>query len=325
VEEAMASRNLLKGFKRPNQIKFEHSQLTENYGCFIAEPFEKGYGTTIGNSLRRVLLSSIEGAAITAIKAEGVPHEFFSVDGVYEDMTRIILNLKKLRVKYFGEMPKVIRVEKKGPGELTGADFAVDSDIEVMNKDLVLATLDANGKLDIEFQIERGRGYVPAEMNKGNTDTVGVIPIDAIFSPVTKVNVTVLDTRVGQRTDYDKLQLEIWTDGTIRPEDALAQAAKILKDHLTIFINFEEEVEVESDSVDENHEKMKSLFAKSIDELEFSVRVYNTLKTIEVSTLEQLVRKTEDELRKSKHFSDQVLKEIKMKLESMHLSLGLKD
>ena len=321
----MASRNLLKGFKRPNQIKFEHSQLTDTYGCFVAEPFEKRYGTTIGNSLRRVLLSSIEGAAITAIKAEGVPHEFFAIPGVYEDMTRIILNLKKLRVKYFGEMQKVIRVEKKGPGELTGADFNVDSDIEVMNKDLVLATLDANGKIDMEVQVERGRGYVPAEMNKGNTDTIGVIPIDAIFSPVTKVNVTVLDTRVGQRTDYDKLQLEIWTDGTIRPEDALAQAAKILKDHLTIFINFEEEVEVESDTVDENFEKMKSLLSKSIDELEFSVRVYNTLKTIEVSTLEQLVRKTEDELRKSKHFSDQVLKEIKTKLESMHLSLGLKE
>ncbi|MGL4368355.1 MAG: DNA-directed RNA polymerase subunit alpha, partial [Spirochaetota bacterium] len=230
-----------------------------------------------------------------------------------------------LRVKYYGEMPKVIRIEKKGPGILTGADFAVDSDIEIMNKDLVIANLDVNGKFDVELQIERGRGYVPSEMNKGNTDTIGVIPIDAIFSPVKKVNVTVLDTRIGQRTDYDKLQLEIWTDGTIRPEDALAQAAKILKDHLTIFINFEEEVEVESETVDENFEKMKTLLAKSIDELEFSVRVYNTLKTIDVSTLEQLVRKTEDELRKSKHFSDQVLKEIKMKLESMHLSLGLKD
>lgn len=321
----MAPRNLLKGFKRPSKIGFEHTQLSDTFGSFVAEPFEKGYGTTIGNSLRRVLLSSIEGAAITAIKIEGVPHEFFAIDGVYEDVTRIILNLKKLRIKYFGEMPKVIRVEKRGPGAFTGADFSVDSDIEIMNKDLVIANLDANGVIDMEVQIERGRGYIPAEMNKGNTEVIGVIPIDAIYSPVTKVNVNVTDTRVGQRTDYDKLQLEIWTDGTIRPDDALAQAAKILKDHLTIFINFEEEVEAETETIDENYEKMKVLLAKSIDEVEFSVRAYNTLKSIEVSTLEQLVHKTEDELRKSKHFGDQVFKEIKSKLEAMHLSLGLKE
>jgi len=321
----MAPRNLLKGFKRPSKIGFEHNQLTDSYGSFIAEPFEKGYGTTIGNSLRRVLLSSIEGAAITAIKIEGVPHEFFAMEGVFEDVTRIILNIKKLRIKYYGEMAKVIRVEKKGPGVFTGADFAIDSDIDIMNKDLVIANLDANGHIDMEVQIERGRGYIPAEMNKGSTEVIGVIPIDAIFSPVTKVNVTVSDTRVGQRTDYDKLHLEIWTDGTIRPDDALAQAAKILKDHLTIFINFEEEVEAEAETIDENYEKMKVLLAKSIDEIEFSVRAYNTLKSIEVSTLEQLVHKTEDELRKSKHFSDQVFKEIKTKLESMHLSLGLKE
>jgi DNA-directed RNA polymerase subunit alpha len=321
----MAPKNLLKGFKRPNKIGFEHSQLTDTYGSFIAEPFEKGYGITIGNSLRRVLLSSIEGAAITAIKIEGVSHEFFAIDGIYEDVTRIILNLKKLRIKYFGEMPKVIRIEKQGAGQLTGADFNVDSDIEIMNKDLVIANFDAKGKIEMELQIERGRGYVPAEMNKGNTEMIGVIPIDAIFSPVQKVNVTVADTRVGQRTDYDKLQLEIWTDGTIRPDDALAQAAKILKDHLTIFINFEEEVESESEMPDENFEKMKVLLSRSIDEIEFSVRAYNTLKSVEVSTLEQLVHKTEDELRKSKHFSDQVLREIKARLEVMHLSLGLKD
>jgi DNA-directed RNA polymerase subunit alpha len=325
AEGIMTPKNLLKGFKRPNKIGFEHSQLTDTYGCFTAEPFEKGYGTTIGNSLRRVLLSSIEGAAITAIKMEGVPHEFFAIEGVYEDVTRIILGLKKLRIKYYGEMPKVIRIEKQGVGQLTGADFNIDSDIEIMNKELVIANLDAKGKIEMEIQIERGRGYIPAEMNKGNTETIGVIPIDAIFSPVQKVNVTVADTRVGQRTDYDKLMLEVWTDGTIRPDDALAQAAKILKDHLTIFINFEEEVESVSEMPDENFEKMKSLLARSIDEVEFSVRAYNTLKSVEVSTLEQLVRKTEDELRKSKHFSDQILKEIRSKLESMHLSLGLKD
>jgi DNA-directed RNA polymerase subunit alpha len=194
-----------------------------------------------------------------------------------------------------------------------------------MDPDHLIATLDKGGKLDMEVQIERGRGYVPAEMEKGNSDVIGVIPIDALFSPVTKVNVDVVDTRVGQRADYDKLILEVNTDGTVRPEDALAQAAKILKDHLTIFINFEEDVEEESEVVDENIEKMKALLSKSIDEMEFSVRSYNTLKTLEIATLDQLVHKTEDELTKSKHYSDQVLDEVKSKLEAMHLSLGLKD
>ncbi|PKL36147.1 MAG: DNA-directed RNA polymerase subunit alpha [Spirochaetae bacterium HGW-Spirochaetae-1] len=321
----MAPRNLLKGFKRPNKIVFEHAELQPNYGRFVAEPFEKGYGLTIGNSLRRVLLSSIEGAAITAIKVEGVPHEFFAIEGVYEDVTRIILNLKKLCFKYESEMPKVIHIIKDGPGDLTGADFDVDPDIQVMNKDLVIAKMNEAAKIDMEVQVERGRGYIPAEMNKSNTEAVGVIPIDSIFSPIKKVNVRVEDTRVGQRTDYDKLILEIWTDGSISPEDALAHAAKIIKDHMTIFINFEEEVEEEIEVIDENIEKMKSLLAKSIDEVELSVRAYNTLKSLDISTLEQLVRKTEDELRKSKHYSDIVLKEIKSKLEVLHLSLGLKD
>ncbi len=321
----MAPKNLLKGFKRPSKIVFEHDELQSDYGRFVAEPFEKGYGLTVGNSLRRVLLSSIEGAAITAIKIEGVPHEFFSIEGVYEDVTRIILNLKKLRVKYMGELPKVLHLVKTGSGELTGADFNIDSDIEVMNQDLKIATLNEKAKIDMEVQIEKGRGYVPAELNKSNTETIGVIPIDAIFTPIKKVNVKVEDTRVGQRTDYDKLTLEIWTDGSIAPDDALAQAAKIIKDHMTIFINFEEEVEEEAEVVDENLEKMKNMLLKSIDELELSVRAYNTLKSLDINDLESLVRKTEDEMRKSKHFSDQIMKDIKGKLESMHLSLGLKE
>ncbi len=321
----MAPRNLLKGFKRPSKIVFEHEELKPFFGRFIAEPFERGYGLTIGNSLRRVLLSSIEGAAITAIKIEGVPHEFDTIDGVYEDVTRVILNLKKLCFKYEGEMPKVLHIIKKGEGSLTGADFDVDPDVEVMNKDLIIATLNGEANIDMEVQVERGRGYVPSEMNKPNTETIGVIPIDSLFSPIQKVNVRVEDTRVGQRTDYDKLIMEVWTDGSITPDDALAYAAKIIKDHMTIFINFEEEVEEEIEVVDENLEKMKSLLAKSIDEIELSVRAYNTLKSQDVSTLEQLVRKTEDELKKSKHYSDVVLKEIKSKLEALHLSLGLKD
>ncbi|TAL39210.1 MAG: DNA-directed RNA polymerase subunit alpha [Spirochaetes bacterium] len=321
----MASKNLLKGFKRPSKIVFEHDELQQNYGRFVAEPFEKGYGLTIGNSLRRVLMSSIEGAAITAIKIEGVPHEFFTIDGIYEDITRLILNFKKMRIKYFGELPKVLHVIKEGSGDLSGADFNVDSDIEVLNPELKIATLSEKAKIDIEVQIERGRGYVPAELNKGNTESIGVIPIDAIYTPVRKVNVKVEDTRVGQRTDYDKLILEIWTDGSITPDDALAQAAKIIKDHMTIFINFEEEIEEEAEVVDESIEKIKSMLLKSIDDLELSVRSYNTLKSLEIHDLESLVRKTEDELRKSKHFSDQVIKEIKGKLESNHLSLGLKE
>ncbi len=320
----MAPKNLLKGFKRPSKINFEHDELKDNYGRFTAEPFEKGYGLTIGNSLRRVLLSSIEGAAITAIKIEGVPHEFFSIDGVYEDVTKIILNLKKLRLQYDGELQKVLHIVKNGPGELTGEDFDVDPDVKVLNPDLKIATLNEDGKIDMEVEIQRGRGYIPAELNKSNTESVGVIPIDAIFSPVQKVNIKVEDTRVGQRTDYDKLIIEIWTDGSIAPDDALAQAAKIIKDHMTIFINFEEDVEEEMEVVDENIEKMKVLLSKSIDELELSVRSYNTLKSLDIVMLEQLVQKTEDELKKSKHVSDLVLKEIKGKLEEYHLSLGLK-
>ena len=320
----MAQKNLLKGFKRPGKISFEHDDLQPNYGRFIAEPFEKGYGLTVGNSLRRVLLSSIEGAAITAIKIEGVPHEFSTITGVYEDVTRIILNLKKLRFKYDGEISKVLHIVKEGSGELKGLDFDVDPDIEVMNKDLKIATLNDSAKIDMEVQIERGRGYVPSEVNKLNTETVGVISIDSIFSPVQKVNVKVEDTRVSQRTDYDKLILEIWTDGSIKPDDALAQAAKIIKDHMSIFINFEEEQEEEVEVVDEGIEKMKVLLSKSIDDIEFSVRAYNTLKSLDISTLDELVKRTEDEVRKSKHNSDIVLKEIKTKLEAYHLSLGLR-
>ncbi|MCL2025514.1 MAG: DNA-directed RNA polymerase subunit alpha [Leptospirales bacterium] len=321
----MTPKNLLRGFKRPNKINLEHDELQSNYGRFIAEPFERGYGLTIGNSLRRVLLSSIEGTAITAIKIEGISHEFSSIEGIYEDVPRIILNLKRLCFRYDGEMPKVLHIVKKGPGNLTGEDFNNDPDVEVMTKDLVVCQLNEAAEIDMEVQIERGRGYVPAEMNKSNTETIGVIPVDSIFSPIKKVNVKIEDTRVGQRTDYDKLILEIWTDGSISPDNALAYAAKIIKEHMTIFINFEEKIEEEIEEVDENLEKMRLLLGKSIDEIEFSVRSYNTLKTQDVSTFEQLVRKTEDELKKSKHYSEAVLKEIKTKLESLHLSLGLKD
>ena len=321
----MSPRNLLKGFKRPSKIVFEHDELTPDYGRFIAEPFERGYGLTIGNSLRRVLLSSIEGSAITALKIDGVNHEFQPIEGVYEDLTRIILNLKKLNIRYEGELTKVLHIQKKGGGKLTGADFGIDPEVQIMNPDLHIAALNDGAVIDMEVQIERGRGYVPAEVNKENNETIGVIAVDSIFSPVKKINFKVEDTRVGQRTDYDKLVLEIWTDGSVAPDDALAQAAKIIKEHMTIFINFEEEIDEELVQVDESAEKQRLLLAKSIDELEFSVRAYNALKTIDVSTLEQLVRKTEDELKKSKYYSEIVGKEVKSKLEDLHLNMGLKD
>ncbi|MDY6968387.1 MAG: DNA-directed RNA polymerase subunit alpha [Spirochaetota bacterium] len=320
----MTYKNLLKGFKRPNKIIFENEELNNDYGKFIAEPFERGYGLTIGNSLRRVLLSSIEGATITAIKIEGITHEFSSIDGVYEDVTRIILKLKKLRFRYDGELSKVLHIIKEGPGELTGHDFNVDSDIEVMNPEIVIATLNDEAKIDMEVQVEVGRGYLPAEITKGNTEVVGVIPIDAIFTPVKKVNIRVEDTRVGQRTDYDKLIIEIWTDGSITPDDALAHAAKIIKDHMTIFINFEEELEEESEISDENIER-RTILSKSVEELDLSVRSYNLMNSLEIDVLEQLVHKTEEELRKSKYFSEDIYKEVKNMLEKNHLSLGLKD
>ncbi len=319
----MAPKNLIKGFKRPGKIVFEHDEIQKEYGRFIAEPFEKGFGLTIGNSLRRVLLSSIGGTAITAVKIEGVPHEFVTVDGVYEDVTRVILNLKKLRFKYDGEVPKVLHIVKEGPAELTGKDFDVDSDIKVMNPEFKVATLNESGKIDMEVQVENGRGYAPAELLKGNNEAVGVIALDADFTPVKKVNIKVEDTRVGQRIDYDKLVLEVWTDGSISPEDAVAQAAKIIKDHMTVFINFEEEIEEEVEVIDENVERVRNAMAKSIDELELSVRSYNTIKSLDIEILEHLVHKTEDEMRKSKHFSNQVLREIKSKLEESHLSFGL--
>jgi DNA-directed RNA polymerase subunit alpha len=321
----MVTKSLLKGFKRPSKIEFQHDELNVSFGRFIAEPFERGYGITIGNSLRRVLLSSIDGVAITAVKIEGIQHEFSTLPGVYEDVTRILLNLKKICFKYDGEIHKVLHVVKEGPGQLTGADFNIDSEIVVLNPNVVIANLDTDGKIDIEIQVERGRGYTPAEISKNSIDVIGVIAIDAVFSPVKKVNISVVDTRVGQRTDYDKLILEITTDGSIKPDDALAKAAKIIKDHMTLFINFEEEIESSVEVVDEGNEKLRAQLSKSIDDLELSVRAYNMLKSLDVHTIENLIRKTEDELRKSKHFSDLVLREVKSKLEVMHLSLGLKD
>lgn len=324
----MSPKQLLRGLKRPRQIEFVQDASSPGYGKFLAEPFERGFGTTIGNSLRRTLMSSIEGAAITAIKIEGAPHEFSTIEGVVEDITRLILNIKQVRVAYETENrdePKIIHVEKKGAGIFRAADLAVDSSIQILNPDLHIATLNEDANLVMDIQFEKGRGYIPAEVLKKNIDEIGTIPVDALFSPIRRVNFEIVETRVGQRTDYEKLIMEIWTDGSVSPDDALAQAAKILKEHLTVFINFEEEPEDEEDEVSEIEEALRQNLEKQDEDLELSVRSLSLLKSLEIETVADLVKKNEEELKKSRHYSDQCLQEIKQKLAEMNLEFGMRD
>ncbi|TGK12296.1 DNA-directed RNA polymerase subunit alpha [Leptospira fluminis] len=324
----MSLKSLLKGFKRPKKIEFTTEANTPNYGKFVAEPFERGFATTIGNSLRRTLMSSIEGAAISAIRIEGVNHEFSYIEGVAEDVTRIILNLKQVRIKYEPEdkdQSKVIHLELKGAGYFRAGDLAVDSSIEIMNPDLHIATLNEDANLVLDLEIQRGRGYVPAEDKKKDIEVLGTIPIDSIFSPVQKVIFEISETRVAQRSDYEKLTLEVWTDGSISPEDAVAQAAKILKEHLTVFINFEEELEEEEDELDEADEKLKASLSKHVEELELSVRSLNVLRSLEIDFVGDLVKRSEEEMSKSKHYSEQALGELKSKLAGLGLSFGMRD
>jgi DNA-directed RNA polymerase subunit alpha len=318
----------MRGFKRPRQVEFVQDVSQPGYGRFVAEPFERGFGVTIGNSLRRTLMSSIEGTAITAVKIEGVPHEFSTIEGVVEDVTRIILNLKQVRSTYETENrdePKVIRIEKRGAGILRASDLAVDSSIQILNPDLHIATLNEDANLVMDIQFEHGRGYVPAEVMKKGIEEIGTLPIDAIFSPITRVSYEITETRVGQRTDYEKLNLEVWTDGSIAPEDALAQAAKIIKEHLTVFINFEEEPEVEEEETSEIEEALKHNLDKDVEELEFSVRTLSLLKSLEIETVGDLVKRTEEEMQKSRHYSPQCVEEIKQKLAVMNLEFGMRD
>lgn len=324
----MAPKNLLKGLKRPKKVEFYTENQTPNYGKFVAEPFERGFATTIGNSLRRALMSSIEGAAISAIRIEGITNEFSFIEGVSEDVSRIILNLKQVRIKYEPEdrdQSKVIHLELKGAGYLKAGDLAIDSSIEIMNPDLHIATLNEDANVILDLEIQRGRGYVPSEEKKKDIDVLGTIPIDSIFSPVNKAIFEISETRVAQRSDYEKLTLEVWTDGSISPEDAVSQAAKIIKDHLTVFINFEEEPEEEDDEMDEADEKMKALLSKHVEELELSVRSLNVLRSLEIEYLSELVKRTEEEMTKSKHYSDQSLNELKSKLATLSLSFGMRD
>ena len=314
-----------KSLEKPKRLDYERETLSATYGKFIAEPFERGYAITIGNSLRRILLSSIQAAAVTSVKIEGVLHEFSSISGVDEDTTDIILNLKQLKLKCSVDSPKRLRLSASGDREVTARDIQPDAEVEIINPELHIATLsERDAKLELEIEIESGRGYITADKNRREDQPVGIIPVDSLFSPVTRVKLATENTRVGQMTDYEKLIVEIWTDGRIKPEDALAHAAKLLKDHLQIFINFEEEPEEAISEVDSEKEKMRELMGRSVDELELSVRSSNCLKNANIKSIGDLVQKSESEMLKYRNFGRKSLNEIKEILTEMGLSLGMK-
>jgi len=330
----MARKNLLKGFKRPKGITFEHSEGVQDFGKFVAYPFERGYGATIGNTLRRILLSSIQGYAVSAVRIttydeEGSSHvitsEFEDIPHVLEDTPIIINNLKSLRLRLPENVEeKTIHVAWRGSGIISGANLERNG-IVVANRDLPICTVMDKGNLDFEIQINLGRGYVPAELNEKYIEHIGTISVDSIFSPITKVKYLVEDTRVGHRTDYDKLNLEIWTNGTIAPEDALAEAAQIAKNHFTIFINFDEDDEIGEEEVDEEEERIRTLLATPVEELELSVRSSNCLKNASIRTIGDLTRRTEDDIAKTRNFGKKSLLEIREKLSDWNLSLGMTD
>lgn len=315
----------MKDFQIPMRVEPEKDTLSPVYGKFTAEAFERGFGTTIGNSLRRVLLSSLTGAGVTTVRIEGVLHEFSTIPGVTEDVTGIILNVKSLRFKLHTDKAKTIRLRKKGPGEAKASDIIHDADISILNPDLHVATLDKEATLDMEMVVKPGRGYVPAERNKEEGLPIGVLAVDSIYSPVKRVNFHVENARVGRITDYDKLTLEIWTDGSLSPRDALSEAASIFREHLDIFIHPESTGEAKSDlrKDDEQSAMNKNLF-RSVNELELSVRAANCLKNANIKTIADLVQKSEMEMLKTKNFGKKSLNEIKEILTEMGLGLGMK-
>ena len=315
----------MKDFQIPMRVEVDKETVSPTFGRFTTEAFERGFGTTVGNALRRVLLSSLTGAAVTTVKIEGVLHEFSTIPGVTEDVTSIILNVKGLRLALHSDKPKMIRLKKKGPGEAKGSDIIHDADVTILTPNLHIATLDKDATLDMEMTVKHGRGYVPAERNKEEGLPIGVIAIDSIFSPIKRVNFQVENARVGRMTDYDKLTLEIWTDGTILPSDALSTAAGILRDHVDIFINPEARVEGRSELAgDEAQREINKNLFRSVNELELSVRAANCLKNANIKTIADLVQKTEGEMLKTKNFGKKSLNEIKEILTDMGLSLGVK-
>jgi len=330
----MARKNLMQGIKRPKS-SFEHGELTHNYGKFVASPFEPGFGTTVGNTLRRVLLSSIQGYAITAVKIEsidanGTTHnvssEFETIPNIVEDTLEVINNLKQIRLKLPQDAEQdVLLYEWTGKHEIKSDDFSRPGQVDVLSSGQHIMTLMDNANVRFEIQIDLGRGYVPSEVNERYIEVINTIPVDAIFSPVKKVKFNVESTRVGQRNDYDKLILEIWTDGTIKPEDALAEAAKIAKDHFSVFINFDENNIGIEDDLDDENDHIRKVLNTPVEELELSVRSSNCLKNANIKTIGELTRKTEDDIARTRNFGKKSLQEIKEKLKEWNLSLGITD
>ncbi|MDQ1335934.1 MAG: DNA-directed polymerase subunit alpha [Thermodesulfobacteriota bacterium] len=309
---------------KPKRIEIDAESYTHSYGRFVCEPLERGFGITVGNSLRRVLLSSLQGAAIVSVKFDEVLHEFSTIPGVLEDVTDIILNLKAIRLKMVDAEEAVIRLNREGEGAVTAGDIETGGLVEILNPDQSIATLNKEGKVSMEMVVRTGKGYVPAEKNKTPDMPIGVIPIDAVFSSIQKVNYVVTNARVGQMTDYDKLTLEVWTDGSVLPEDAVAYAAKILKEQMNPFINFEEESEPVEEEEDVEREKLNENLFRPVSDLELSVRSANCLQNAKISLIGELVQKTDAEMLKTKNFGRKSLNEIKAILEDMGLSLGMK-
>ena len=309
---------------QPKYLKYDKETFSDTYGKFHAEPFERGFGVTIGNALRRILLSSLQGAAITAVKADGVLHEFSNIPGVSEDMTEIILNLKGVKIKLHSETSNIIQIKKKGAGVVKAGDIVHDSNVEILNPDHHIATVGKGGQLNMALTVRIGRSYVPAERNRTEDTPADVIVIDSLFNPVIRVNHSVDNARVGQRTDYDKLTMEIWTDGSVKPDDALAYSAKILKEQMSIFINFDESlVEPEKDEEEDIEEKINENLVRSVDELELSVRSANCLKNADIRYIGELVQRSEGEMLKTKNFGRKSLNEIKDILVDMGLEFGM--
>lgn len=331
----MARKNLLKGFKKPKGINFEHIETNPNYGKFTAYPFETGFGTTVGNTLRRVLLSSIQGYAISSVRitsydADGVPHvissEFETIPNVVEDTLEILNSLKQIRLRLPEDIEQeTFLFEFKGPGDVTSDMLDRGTQLEVFTKNMHLFTMMESANIEFEVQVDLGRGYVPAEVNEHYIEVVGTIPLDAIFTPIPKVKYTIEPCRVGQRNDYDKLVIEIWTDSTITPDDALAEAAKIAKDHFAIFVNFNDTEVGRSDDLDEGDERIRQILNTPVEELELSVRSSNCLKNANIRTIGELTKKTEDDIAKTRNFGKKSLTEIKEKLLEWNLSLGMTD
>jgi DNA-directed RNA polymerase subunit alpha len=318
---------LWKGFQKPKRLEVDKENQSENYGRFSAQPFERGFATTVGNALRRVLLSSIEGAAITAVRVEGVLHEFSPIPGAMEDTTDLILNLKRIPLKMHVEHPKTLILKTSEPGEVKAKHLTPDPDIDILDPEATIATLSAGSTLSVEVRVKQGRGYVSADKNFDEDLSIGWIPVDSVHSPIKKVNYFVENARVGQATDYEKLTLEVWSNGAVTPRDAVGLAAKLMKDHLTIFVNIDEDEESEETPVElseQDREVWSEKLSKSVDEMELSVRSYNCLKNANIRTIGELVQKTESEMLKTKNFGRKSLNEIKEILAGMGLSLGMK-